>query len=88
VGTALFDLLCDYIKANGDGSDDERQKIIWDIASVGVLAGISAKFEEHPRRVRLDDESFIEGEGSLTVCRGIDRNALVSDMIGLIGGAR
>ena len=88
VGTALFDLLCDYIKANGDGSDDDRQKIIWDIASVGVLAGISAKFEEHPRRVRLDDESFIEGEGSLTVCRGIDRDALVSDMIGLIGGAR
>lgn len=86
VGTALFDTLCTYIGAKGDGSDDDRQKIIWDIASVGVLAGISAKFEEHPRRCRLDDDSFIEGEGNLTVCRGIDKEALVSDMIRLIGG--
>lgn len=86
VGTALFDLLCDYIGAVGDGSDDDRQKIIWDIASVGVLAGVSARFEEHPRRCRLDDDSFIEGNGTLTVCRGIDRDALVSDMIRLIGG--
>ncbi len=87
VGTALFDLFCDYIGAAGDGTDDGRQKIIWDIASVGVLAGVSAKFEEHPRRVRLDEESFIEGDGTLTVCRGIDRDALVSDMLRCIGGA-
>lgn len=87
-GTALFDLLCDYIKAVGDGSDDDRQKIIWDIASVGVLAGASARFEEHPRRIRLDDDSFIEGEGTLTVCRDIDRAALVSQMISLMGGAK
>ncbi len=87
VGTALFDTLCTYIGAKGDGTDDERQKIIWDIASVGVLAGVSAKYEEHPRRSRLDDDSFIEGEGVLTVCRGIDKDALVSDMTSLIGGA-
>lgn len=88
VGTALFDTLCTYIGAKGDGTDDDRQKIIWDIASVGVLAGISAKYEESPRRTRLDDDSFIEGEGVLTVCRGIDKCALVSDMIRLIGGAK
>lgn len=85
LGDALMDTLCRYIGAKGDGSDDGRQKIIWDIASVGVLAGVSAKYEDHPRRARLDDDSFIEGDGVLTVCRGIDRDALVSDMISLIG---
>ncbi|MBQ7827577.1 MAG: nucleoside hydrolase [Clostridia bacterium] len=88
VGDALYGMFCEYIGAAGDGTDDERQKIIWDIASVGVLAGVPVKFEEHPRRVRLDDESFIEGDGTLTVCRGIDRDALVGDMLYLIGGAR
>ena len=87
VGTALFELLCGYIGAKGDGTDDERQKIIWDIASIGVLAGASAKYEEHPRRARLDDDSFIEGEGVLTVCRGIDKEALVSELIRLVENA-
>ena len=85
LGDALMDTLCKYIGAKGDGSDDERQKIIWDIASVGVLAGITCTFEEHPRRCRLDDENFIEGDGTLTVCRGIDKEALVADMLRLIG---
>ena len=88
VGDALYGMFCEYIGAKGDGSDDERQKIVWDIASVGVLAGVNAKYEEHPRRCRLDDVSFIEAEGTLTVCRGINRDALVSDMLNLIGGAR
>ena len=88
LGDALMETLCKYIGAKGDGSDDERQKIIWDIASVGVLAGISCKMENHPRRCRLDDDSFIEGDGELTVCRGIDKEALVADMIRCMGGAK
>ena len=88
LGNALFETLCNYICAKGDGSDDERQKIIWDIASIGILSGISCTMVKHPRRSRLDDESFIEGEGELTVCRGIDKEALVAHMIRLIGDVR
>lgn len=88
LGDALMETLCRYIGAKGDGTDDERQKIIWDIASIGILSGISCTMEECPRRSRLDDESFIEGEGTLIVCRGIDKETLVADMIRLVGGAR
>lgn len=87
LGDALMDTLCKYIGAVGDGSDDDRRKIIWDIASIGVLAGVSCTMEEHPRRCRLDDENFIEGDGTLTVCRGIDKTSLVEDMLRLMGDA-
>lgn len=86
VGTALFSTLCTYIGTKGDGTDDGRQKIIWDIASVGVLAGCSATFDEHPRRVRLSDTEFIEADGSLTVCRGLNKDEIFLDMCKKIGG--
>ena len=87
VGTELFSTLCAYIGAKGDGSDDGRQKIVWDIASVGVLAGCAASFEEHPRHVRLNDTEFIEAEGCLTVCRGLSKDEILSDMCEKIGRA-
>lgn len=87
-GDELYRLFCNYIGAKGDGTDDERQKIVWDIVSVGIFAGCPCSMTPSLRRCYINNGEYAEGEGKLTLCRDIDREAILSDMLESIGGAK